>query len=933
MLGRIFLWSWVVTLPITIMGGYWLYATLDRFHTFAVRYTGTEAGEGSGMELTAIGQYEFDMLWQRIRAEKNRLLGNESTLKPVRLYIPESDIKALESYLPQSGYQNVKGAMLADGKLLKVKYRYRGDSVYRWAWYKKSLRVKTSKKRLYEGMRTFNLLAARSAEQLNNYFSYQLANMMGLIAPTTELVRVYLNGKDRGVHFQVEQIEEVFLRNRGLMPGDIYRGEMVGKDRFVGGNVESLFDSIAGWDKVTVNNHYAEDSFAPLEKLISLLKAPNNPAIQNELSKFLDMDAWGSFSVFESLAQSTHMDDTHNWRLYYDPWRQKFLPVVWDTMGWYNAVRSGKLQPLSIPNTLISTLFRNGDFIRARHKALLNVFDNQIDKNFLRLVNDTIEVMQLENKTDPFLRPTDPVRVKQAMHELGRLIRASFELIDYRNSTASDLVEYHFSESNLDLKFSGIYPIDRIKLTFDRPVPEGGQVLAHFNNPEPNVVDVSGLTFVNDRTVEIHASLLPDFAVEPIANSTSNRRASSFDIDPGVMRFEFVDLDANTQLNNLATTSNHIQTTSTPVDSITSGSYRTLHFPIEEKPLSKPLRWNGEMLIGKSMDINQDLYIAPGTTIRLAAGVSVVTHGKVIAEGNSQEIIRFIPAATDDEPWGTFSIQGRGADGSQFSHCEFSGGSGLKTDLYEYSALFSVHNVKQVKISDCTFKNNAVVDDMLHGVYSDIVFDRVTFQNAISDALDLDNSVATISHSLFDTSGNDGIDLMTTEATVIDSTIVNNGDKGISVGEGSRLTGINNRVSANKIGVQSKDRSTAILFNNTLSDNEVALHVYRKNWQYGTGGQIFAAKSVIESQFDSVPVLAEKRSSIGLFDNFTNHSINSIKVFSQQVDDQNRSSAAQQTLLFDKSVASPEIQRAIHALSKSLQDKISTSRRGISQHD
>ena len=53
------------------------------------------------------------------------------------------------------------------------------------------------------------------------------------------------------------------------MPGDIYRGEIVGKDAFTINRVatkKKLFDSTSLWDKVAINNHYDPDSLAPLEK-------------------------------------------------------------------------------------------------------------------------------------------------------------------------------------------------------------------------------------------------------------------------------------------------------------------------------------------------------------------------------------------------------------------------------------------------------------------------------------------------------------------------------------------------------------------------------------------------------------------------------------------------------------------------------------------
>ena len=87
---------------------------------------------------------------------------------------------------------------------------------------------------------------------------------------------------------------------------------------------------------------------------------------------------------------------------------------------------------------------------------------------------------------------------------------------------------------------------------------------------------------------------------------------------------------------------------------------------------------------------------------------------------------------------------------------------------------------------------------------------------------------------------------METEAVVLDSRISNSGDKGISVGEASRLWAINNVLENNVIGVEAKDKSIAVLINTTLRHNQQALHAYRKNWRYGSGGVIRVLKSIIQ---------------------------------------------------------------------------------------
>ena len=166
---RIFLWSWMLTVPVTLVGGYLVFRSFDRFATYGMRYN---AGDQRELHLSAVGHYELSRMSQRIRAVVSGYLSEKPTeLRSIHLFVPESNLSSLESHMPQSGYDYVKARMLIDGKLAKGDLKYRGDTFYRWAWDKKSMRIKTSRQTLFEGLRYVNLLSARSKEQLNNYLS------------------------------------------------------------------------------------------------------------------------------------------------------------------------------------------------------------------------------------------------------------------------------------------------------------------------------------------------------------------------------------------------------------------------------------------------------------------------------------------------------------------------------------------------------------------------------------------------------------------------------------------------------------------------------------------------------------------------------------------------------------------------------------------
>ena len=307
----------------------------------------------------------------------------------------------------------------------------------------------------------------------------------------------------------------------------------------------------------------------------------------------------------------------------------------------------------------------------------------------------------------------------------------------------------------------------------------------------------------------------------------------------------------------------------------------------------------------------------------------MVLKGQLTAIGTPERPIRFLPLAENQDPWGSVVLMGHGADGSTLTNCEMAGGSGLKGDLFEYSAMFSIHDVDDVSISDCVFRDNQIVDDMVHAVYAKIYLNRVTFKNAVSDALDLDICEAEIKNSQFDSSLNDGVDLMSTRATIIGSVFRNNGDKGISVGENSHLVGINNILERNAIGIQSKDRSTAVLFNHALIKNKIALSAYKKNWRYGDGGEIFIAKSRIVG--DGVIGVVDKHSFIQLFDSYL--SISGLEK-TRQLDisavDNRSEFVASESRMFPKSdIGGMNTSAAIQNISQKFLDNVESSVRGV----
>lgn len=1039
-------WSWTATVPITVLGAYVTYDALNRFWTFSVRYDPKPAE----LRLSHYAKYAMEARIQDARVGLSRYHRQKSPFRTVNLFVPQANLAILESHLPQSGFEYVKGLIMIDGRLVKAKIRYRGDYDYHWAWDKKSIRVKTDQDRLFDGMRTFNLQAPKFALQLNNYLALQLAEQLGLLAPRSELVNVNINRESRGVHILIEQLKEETLRRSRLMPGDVYRGEIVGKDAFADSGIRWLLDSSAVWDKVAVNNHFDVNSMEPLDQFLELVRDQDNPASQALLTRLLDMDAWARFSVFETLAQTRHYGKTHNWRLYYDPWRRKVVPIVWDPVGWAKGFWPGKGESAVdevIVTRLHEALFKNGDFVRARSTFLQSYFNSKKDVDFLQTVSTTIAAMDKAIVHDRLLRPADPDQVSRELHSLEQTIRKIFADTKTIAAGNPEDVRWRRDGDALLLSISGRRPVHRIRL---EPYTGGGfsqspRVTVRYEGAlGSHVVDVTGGVAVASEHLTLDVGLLPDLDVARIGSTAFPNEVIGFPAlyrvsveglsTVGPVRFS-VDLGGGWQtlpeahvLDSSLRKSDAIEERltagssvgwqmfwstgrgfnreqSTPglelrrcgdsrwcitrelpgdveniridlppvlgmqisaikltVDGVehdikpsriatnmmakdkvslwpteeldpyfyfgttsyTSGSNANLHqvkvsFKLETDspwrwrlaedrvgrvnrlfaavvphPETRPLIWSGDVVISGVQYIDRPLVIEPGTRLLMEAGATLILSERLQAEGTAQNPIRILARFPSQKPWGAIVLTGDRASGSRLSHCEISGGSGLKGDLFEYTAMLSVHDVRDVRITDCLFRDSQLTDDMLHGVYSDIRLERTTFMNAPGDAVDLDISSAVIVDSIFQDNGNDGVDLMTSDVQIVRSIFRRNGDKGISVGEASQMIMIDSTLTNNLIGIQAKDGSVAALVNVTLENNEKAMDAYKKNWRYGEGGMIVAAKCRITENPSGVT--AGKRSRIVLFDSYWDRPMATRKVVMFSVDSKNMVSASNHKL-------------------------------------
>ncbi|MDA8676525.1 right-handed parallel beta-helix repeat-containing protein, partial [Candidatus Pelagibacter bacterium] len=260
---------------------------------------------------------------------------------------------------------------------------------------------------------------------------------------------------------------------------------------------------------------------------------------------------------------------------------------------------------------------------------------------------------------------------------------------------------------------------------------------------------------------------------------------------------------------------------------------------------------SGEIIVKNELIFEDPIQIKPGTIFLLDENANIIFKNKVEAIGTKNKKIIF--KANSNKPWGTIALLGKKTAGSKINFAEFSDGSGSFTDQLHFTSMFSIHNTENISVKNIIFKNNHFFDDMLHIIYSsDVIIENLTFHDAFGDAIDIDISKnIKILDSNFYNSKNDGIDLMESKVDIKNVNIFNSKDKAISIGESSNANLSNSKLEKNGIAVAVKDNSKTLINNVIFLNNVNQISAYKKNLQYGSGGEAIVSNSIFENKINN----------------------------------------------------------------------------------
>ncbi|MCC6927918.1 MAG: right-handed parallel beta-helix repeat-containing protein [Gemmatimonadaceae bacterium] len=720
---------------------------------------------------------------------------------------------------------------------IKVRVRKRGDNSVHWLTEKRSMTVRTPRDDFFKRFRQFGL---SGKDVVPSFLANRMSQEYGLLAPSTDIVAVYLNNRFYGTFRFVEVVDESFLRPFDRMPGNIFRGDAAERGSYYKGQNRNLFENLVPWDRASANDRVTSAGTGQLRLLLQDI-AGTTFADHERLMRRVYRGEFARLLSYLLLAGDPYHDDAvHNQLIYEDPSTQLLHPIPWDT----------RLMDLAVPqqpvNPWYQAMMRDPFVVDS---AVADLASRLKDDAFLARLDSIVR--GVEHRYANYLAYD---RLRGALipdvgtgDEAMALIRRNARLL--RQRLSDDTVAINATPAAgvtiVDLETRGWVGAEL--QGFTTTAAPAGAVTVRLDRNLNGVLDEADPAVATSVTRDAGGAAQLQLATPVVLYSGWDATGPEIRRGHVPYRLFVTGLPSATTLAPRLTN----RVTGAPAAGVSweaGGAVRegTGWHPWRfAESRGSVHRLAGDVRLEQTLVIaaKDTLVIEPGTTIRLAPDQSLVSYGRVLALGTRERPIRVLPL-TEGVPWGTFSIQGHGADSSIFQFVEVAQGGGAIVNRVEYIGMFNIHRADGVVVEHSIFRDNLRSDDTFHALHTRFYLRHSSVIRGNSDAIDLDIASGELIDNTIVDAGGDGIDLMTSTPRIIGNRVSGSGDKGISIGEASTPFVFNNDIFKCNIGIEVKDRSDPILLHNRVVDNKTGLRERRKNWRYGGGGWATVAQTI-----------------------------------------------------------------------------------------
>tara|TARA_B100000686_G_scaffold354574_1_gene465531 strand:- start:5926 stop:8541 length:2616 start_codon:yes stop_codon:yes gene_type:complete len=751
-----------------------------------------------------------------------------------------------------------------EDKQVSAKISLHGTNMSHWSRSKKSIDVKINKGEPYfNRMRKFSLLIPDSLGYLLPLMTSKVTRELKLLSPETYLVRGSFNGRNLGLYFLEEKVDNDFLERQGK-PNDVIikLSDNWAEDHYTNffGIVDPQGHHITPLDHeignlADVKSDKAELVYAATGRLFRFLKASNLMGLRS----ILDLDAFARHETYRTLFGKSHDAAGDNLRLTYSLMDGKFRPVARSE----GECRTLKIQGGSFAHDVnfynerpILLFVRLNHILEYRKLKYLHLHSlvkkypalrSELDK-----IKNASQNLALFDENDYF-----PIAVKE------KVIRENLESIDrnvnaIRTALNSARIYINVFQYPSRIEFE-IVPdsevpirIDTMRILFkDKLFTSRARLI--YGADEAIQPITNG--FLDLSKLLKNKSFMPRFDKHLKLKRTAFRFGIQFDskLIPEIEKLSFKAVNGITEKTipkenryvkvSKSTHLNGVMRNSSEETFIAFYSDTFPNMKIKDKKIIFP---KGQYLIKSNLiiPIGFEVSIEAGAQFLMDPGASFISFSSVNINGLKKAPVIIRPQKPG-KSFGTFAVVG--AENSPFHSkiqwLDLSGGSETLVNGIYFSGGLSLHRVN-VDMENSTIHHNAG-DDGLNVKYGNVRIANSKFVKNFSDQIDCDFCVGVFKNNFFfggENSNGDGLDLSGSFIKVIRNQFETLNDKGISVGENTRVLLYKNKIVGSGIGAAVKDLSRAYLIENLFERNKKAVSVYRKKPIFG-GGRVYFLKN------------------------------------------------------------------------------------------
>jgi len=814
-----------------------------------------------------------DHLSRDLRRLTTPRLVEKTELPSFNLHLSNADLDVLdENVPPKDGKANYVSGLLQRGRRYwDVDVRYRGRKHMHWLGAQKSWKVRVRDKRLVDGLATFNFINTPDPMPFDELIVMDLAREQGLLTPVYHPFRLLLNNTPMGIHFFSAQPDEGLLRNSLRIPGSMYSGNGAPADEETG--VSLLWRDAKHWKKVAARLGVkgAMKDRSELDLLLEMIAEATDVEFAAFAKDHLDLARFAAFDALDVVFGGNQHDFDQNHKLYFDPYKARFEPVVWNFRGWDHRRSVNRTE-----NPLQLRLKGIPGYLLLRNRIVLRLLDGECAAEALRRrVEGVLEDLAPAQRADPYW---------DAYHVLPRMDRYHRQLVRPMDEARQTLVleaRYHRMAQRAAFLRSELIAVDLLVAVHSLPDAagvaavdllvsgHGGVRVTGFTPIWPDGcrparwslsadTDLDG-TPAGDRDLGQAAGgaeawlgleLLSGAVLEP---RPPNRRRGAVRLADQARRYRFfidggdcaaegvrvrgIDLLTEEELVREGTLSDassppedEVSPCRSPVAPLTAGAVSAHPWCFPEEPVGVVRLGPGTVEVPETRiyRAGQRVEIRPGTTLRMGPGASLVFQGPVIAEGTEAAGIR-----VEGTGWGGLALQGPGTAGSRLAFFRIINGGIPAWGLGVYPGTLDVHDTQDVMIRDLRISGSRGAEDALHAAYVDgLVLDGVRIDAPPSDGLDLEFCQGRVRGLTVLDAGDEAIDLMGGRITVEDAVLAGAGGAVISVGEESRLKLRTALLSGGKHGLLVKNAGRAGLRDVLIHNAGTAVELRHRSARY-----------------------------------------------------------------------------------------------------